>query len=159
MPKAKKTKARHRATSAETSRILAQVQRLCAERRLRLTAVRREVLLLLLRAPAPCKAYALLKRMAAHTAQPTAVYRALDFLLLHGFAHKIHSQNAYIACVHPQQAHGECHFLICRTCGGAQECCSHTTTHAIAQTARKNQFRNPSAVVEIFGECKLCTNR
>ena len=138
---------------------LSQVQALCAARRLRLTAPRREVLLLLLRSPAPCKAYALLEKMAAKNTQPTSVYRALDFLLQHGFAHKIHSQNAYIACHHPQHGHGECHFLICRHCGSAQECCSDATARAISQAARKNKFRQPSAVVEISAVCNRCASR
>jgi len=47
--------------------------------------------------------------------QPPVVYRALDFLVRNGLAHRIERLNAYTACAHPDHAHAPA-FLICRSC-------------------------------------------
>ena len=39
----------------------------------------------------------------------------LDFLVAHGFAHKIERLNAFVACLHPDDGHRPA-FLICRGC-------------------------------------------
>ena len=135
--------------------ILQQVEELCAERGLRLTRIRRELLELLLRTPKPSKAYTLLAQQTGSTRQPPAVYRALDFLQQNGFVHKIHSQNSYIACRHPRRAH-DCYFLICRHCGITRECCNEATTEIINELVQQNAFRKPKAFVEIFADCDKC---
>jgi Fur family zinc uptake transcriptional regulator len=40
-------------------------------------------------------------REAGFGSQPPVAYRALDFLVANGFAHKIERLNAFIACAHP----------------------------------------------------------
>lgn len=135
--------------------ILQQVRKLCVKRGLRLTQIRREVLELLLNSPKPVKAYTLLTQQKSGARQPTVIYRALDFLQQNGFAHKIHSQNSYIACHHPQQAH-DCYFLICRHCGITRECCNKNTTDVINQLVQQNAFKKPKAFVEIFADCNIC---
>ena len=54
-------------------------------------------------------------RDAGFGSQPPVAYRALDFLVANGFAHKIERLNAFIACAHPGAAHAPA-FLICRAC-------------------------------------------
>src|ERR1700755_1026355 len=48
----------------------------------------------------PIGAYELLDALepARGRVPPTTVYRALDFLLAHGFVHRIESKNAFVAC-------------------------------------------------------------
>lgn len=140
---------------ASQTTLINQVRALCAKRKLRFTETRRKVLTRLIKEKTPCKAYTLLQHMTATQTQPTSVYRALDFLLQHGFAHKIHSQNGYVACLHPQRAH-DCHFLICRHCRAVEECCSPTAARAIDGIVKKNAFQKPQAVLEIYGICKKC---
>ena len=144
--------------SLSNSEIIDAVQQLCARKKLRFTAVRNNVLRLLLAEKSPCKAYTLLARLQSNKTQPTAIYRALDFLLQHGFAHKIHSQNSYLACRHPRLQHN-CYFIICRHCGCVQECCNANATRAIAQTAKQNNFQAPQAFLEILADCKKCASR
>src|SRR3954453_12524056 len=72
----------------------------CAEDDQRLTPPRRRVLELLLQHGQPMKAYDLIAGFATGgpPAKPPTVYRALDFLEKQGFAHRIESLNAYVAC-------------------------------------------------------------
>lgn len=90
---------------------------------LRLTDMRRRVLCILLESHQAMGAYDILNRLVAEgePAQPPIVYRALGFLTEHGFAHKVESQNAYIACQYPAQAHNA-GLLICRKCKSVGEC-------------------------------------
>ena len=52
----------------------------------------------------------------AHALVLEHLYRALDFLERQGFAHKIKSLNAYVACRQGPDAHAAA-FLICDCCG------------------------------------------
>src|SRR6185312_12222126 len=101
-----------------------EVERECTSRGLRLTPLRREVLELVARARKPVKAYDLLESLRdSHAgAAPPTVYRALDFLLEHGFIHKLESINAFVYCQHPSEAH-QVPFLICDVCENATELC------------------------------------
>src|SRR4249919_4051210 len=93
------------------------VEAACAQRGLRLTPLRAQVLGLVADAGKPVKAYDLLDLMKSEggsTAPPT-VYRALDFLLDQGFIHRLASVNAFVDCHHPQVRHSV-PFLICDTC-------------------------------------------
>ena len=70
---------------------LARAQRICTLRGARLTAMRRRVLELILRADQPTKAYALLAELEQERGRlgPPTVYRALDFLLAHKLIHRV----------------------------------------------------------------------
>jgi Fur family transcriptional regulator, zinc uptake regulator len=63
-----------------------------------------------------------LRRLAAEGFgnQPPVAYRALEFLVEHGLAHRIQRLNAFTACMHPGEAHAPA-FLICRTCSTVAE--------------------------------------
>ena len=143
--------------SLSVEKNIQEVQKICREKKLRLTSPRLKVLKTLLQTKTPSKAYTLLGKMAVPNTQPAAVYRALDFLIEHGFAHKIHSLNSYIACRHPQCAH-DCYFLICRHCGSAQEYFGEATKQVIFQTACSKHYKDPQAVVEILANCNQCTH-
>src|SRR4051794_40353293 len=95
---------------------LAAAEETCLRRDQKLTAPRRRVLELLLEAGQPVKAYDLMAAFDAQApAKPPTVYRALEFLEREGFAHRIESLNAFVACEQPT-AEGEVHaaaFLIC----------------------------------------------
>src|ERR1700735_5809506 len=75
---------------------VAAVEHASEERGLRLTPLRKEVLELIAAAGKPVKAYDLLDHLRERhgNAAPPTVYRALDFLLEHGFIHKLESINA-----------------------------------------------------------------
>jgi Fur family zinc uptake transcriptional regulator len=83
---------------------LSEADTLCAQKGLRLTALRRRVLELVWQSHKPLGAYdilAVLSEQDGRRAAPPTVYRALDFLLENGLVHRISSLNAFVGCVHP----------------------------------------------------------
>ncbi len=74
-----------------TQELLAQAEKICAQRNVRLTPQRLEVLRLMSLQDGAISAYDLLDllREAEPQAKPPTVYRALDFLLEQGFVHKV----------------------------------------------------------------------
>ena len=84
------------------------------------------------------------------------MYRALDFLLEHGFIHKLSSINAYVGCHHPG---GEAHavpFLICDTCHSATELEDDSIVSALDAAARAVGFAPQAQTLEVHGVCANC---
>ena len=79
----------------------------CIKNNLNLTPIRKKVLELLLHEHRALGAYAILAmlREQGFSNQPPVAYRALDFLVEHGFAHKIEKLNAFVACSLPGANH------------------------------------------------------
>lgn len=136
---------------------LAAAEELCTAEGLRFTPVRRAALEILLHEHRAMGAYDLLQRLHAEGfgAQPPVAYRALDFLVAHGFAHKIERLNAFIACAHPGAAHSPA-FLICRLCDAVAEAQSAPARGALGEAARATGFRIERTVVEALGVCPAC---
>jgi Fur family zinc uptake transcriptional regulator len=133
----------------------------CAEEGLRLTPVRRKALELLLREHRALGAYAVLDllREAGFGSQPPVAYRALDFLVEHGFAHKIERLNAFVACTHPGQSHSPA-FMICRLCDAVAEAQSTAPAKgALGDAARAAGFQIERTVVEAEGVCPACAEK
>ncbi|MHA6203100.1 transcriptional repressor [Dyella soli] len=133
------------------------VEHASEERGLRLTPLRKEVLELVAAAGKPVKAYDLLDQLRERhgNAAPPTVYRALDFLLEHGFIHKLESINAFVSCHHPAEAH-QVPFLICDNCSSAQEVCDERVAELIEAQARAFGFRPQAQTLEVHGLCKNC---
>ncbi len=129
----------------------------CAERGLQLTPVRKRVLELLLDQHKALGAYELLDALRADGlgSQPPAVYRALEFLVGNGFAHKIERLNAFVACCIDETQHSPA-FLICRGCNAIAEAESDGLKTAIEDTASACGFVVEQRVVEIEGLCPQC---
>src|SRR6187549_2302651 len=89
-----------------TADALKHAEALCAQRSQRLTPTRRQVLEVLLSSHKPLGAYEIIDRAAKRGTRhaPITVYRALEFLIENGLAHRIESRNAYIACGHRHDA-------------------------------------------------------
>lgn len=137
--------------------MLAQAEAHCAALGLRLTPVRRRALEILLAEHRALGAYDLLGLLAAEGlgAQPPVAYRALDFLVKAGFAHKIEALNAYTACVQPGQQHAPA-FLICRKCKTVAEADTAPTAGRLGAAARAAGFVIEHTVVEATGLCPDC---
>lgn len=137
---------------------LANAEALCAEKGLRLTALRKRVFELVWQSHKPLGAYDILGVLSSEDgrrAAPPTVYRALDFLLENGLVHRIASLNAYVGCNHPGMAH-EGHFLICRDCHIAQELPHSTIDEAILKAAKQAGFSVERQTVEVLGLCASC---
>lgn len=137
---------------------LAIAEQQCAQRGVRLTALRKEVLLYILSSPMPIGAYDVLAKLTHHTqraAAPPTVYRALDFLLNQGLIHRLSSVNAYVPCCHPRAGH-QAVFLICQHCRQVQETSAHGVLNALADIAADGHFKALTSVIEISGICQQC---
>jgi Fur family zinc uptake transcriptional regulator len=136
---------------------LAEAERRCAADSVRLTPARRRVLEILLEEHRALGAYDVLARLKAEGlgAQPPAAYRALDFLVAQGLAHRIEAQNAYVACAHPGETHLPA-FLHCRGCGAVAEAKAETESDLLADAAAETGFTIESTIVEAEGLCPRC---
>ena len=137
---------------------LTEADALCAQKGLRLTALRRRVLELVWQSHKPLGAYdilAVLSEIDGRRAAPPTVYRALDFLLEHGLVHRISSLNAFVGCNHPGEMH-QGQFLICRQCHAAIELDQDDISAAIVHSAASVGFSVESQTVEIVGLCASC---
>jgi len=135
-----------------------EVERVCKARGLRLTPIRANALRLIAAADRPVKAYELLDLMKAthDAAAPPTVYRALEFLLEHGFIHKLASINAFVGCHHPG---GELHavpFLICDSCHSAVELEDAQIVESLDARARALGFVPQAQTLEVHGLCAVC---
>lgn len=83
------------------------------------------------------------------------VYRALADLATEGDADSLQQdgESLYRACT--TDAHH--HHLICRNCGRAVEIEADPVEQWAQDVAAANGFTNASHVVDIFGECAVCT--
>ena len=79
----------------------------------------------------------------------------LDFLLEHGFIHKLASINAFVACHHPSIEHSV-PFLICDSCQSAIELEDESIAENLNQKAKALGFKTRAQVLEVHGICKQC---
>lgn len=136
------------------SSAVAAVASECANAGIRLTPVRRRVLELLLEQHRAMGAYDILDilRQEGLGSQPPVAYRALEFLVSHGFAHRIERLNAFVACVCPDRDHAPA-FLICTGCSAVAEA---DQSNPLERAARETGFEIEAAVVEATGLCPTC---
>ena len=133
-----------------------EAEKRCADAGESLTPLRRRVLELLLDHHGPAKAYDLLPLLDGEkTAKPPTIYRALDFLVKMGFAHRIESLNAFVACDVGACARSTI-FLICEKCGGAEEFDAGHALIDLADAAKKDGFAINRTMIEASGICATC---
>ena len=143
--------------SRDIERALARVQQICAGRGVRLTPVRRRVLELILGAPQPIGAYALLAELQRERGKlgPPTIYRALDFLLAGKLIHKIESVSAYVACADVEHPH-ESQFMICDDCGATEEIRDQEIVDSLRRLGEGRGFAVARQVIEARGLCPAC---
>jgi Fur family zinc uptake transcriptional regulator len=138
--------------------VLSRAQAMVQERGLRLTPVRQRTLEILLEAHRALGAYEVLNRLAAEGFgnQPPVAYRALEFLVDQGLAHRIRRLNAFAACMHPGQVHAPA-FLICRQCNAVAEAQATPVRAALDAAAAQLGFAIDRSNIEALGLCPACT--
>jgi Fur family zinc uptake transcriptional regulator len=142
--------------SIETAKqILTDMEALCRARGARLTPIRRRVLEVLLGATKPLGAYDLVSQLGSggRRMAPITVYRALDFLIEQGLAHRLASRNAYIAS---SGSRGTTAFLICEACGEATEVNSPDVADTVVKILTEQGYQPRARVLEITGRCPHC---
>ena len=136
-----------------------EAEHYCQENGLNFTPVRRKVLEILLQKNTAIGAYEILDllREAGFKNQPPVAYRALEFLVQNGFAHKIEQLNSFIGCTHPGKDHSPA-FMICRNCDSVSEEEALTRNFSVSQIASKAGFTVEKAVIEARGLCHSCAD-
>jgi Fur family transcriptional regulator, zinc uptake regulator len=145
--------------SERASDALTSAEASCRARGARLTPMRRGVLETLYATHRPLGAYDIIEVLAERDGRrlaPITIYRALDFLLEQGFAHRLASRNAFIACPHGHAADDLVAFLICETCGGVDEMSSSGVAGAISDLLADEGFEPQLQILEISGRCAHC---
>lgn len=148
------------ASHASIAERLARADAFAAEHGLAWTPLRRQVYERVLAAQRPIGAYDLLAELEPQRGRvpPTTVYRALDFLVEHGFIHRIESKNAFFACCEIGVPH-EGQFLICEACGETVEIPGGDLAKQLSASAPAHGFEVHHQVVELSGLCGHCKTR
>jgi Fur family zinc uptake transcriptional regulator len=136
---------------------LARADAVLAARNQRLTPVRRQTLEILLSEHRALGAYEVLDKLAAagFGKQPPVAYRALEFLVDQGLAHKVRRLNAFAACMHPETDHAPM-FLICRGCNALAETAAAPVRAALETAAAAVGFAVERTSIEALGLCPKC---
>ena len=150
--------------SSATRAALARAETQCAIAGQRLTALRRDVLGVILEAAAPVGAYEILDRLRASRggAAPPSVYRALEFLSAQGLVHRVERLAAFVPCVADSAPEAHAHaaqFLICRDCGRTIELADSALSAALAAAAARRGFAIAAVTIEAEGRCQACAER
>jgi len=137
---------------------LTRAEEACEESGRRLTPLRRRVLAALAESHAPLGAYEIVDRLkqSGDSAPAMSVYRALDFLVSEGLAHRIESRNAFLACNRGHDTEGVVVFLLCERCGTVAEVTSGAVGRDLARAASAVGFETSTPVLEIKGLCESC---
>lgn len=148
------------ALSKQNEAIMVKAKAYCDSQGARLTPLRERVYEILLSKESAIGAYDLLDelRKTEDNAKPPTVYRALDFFLDLGLAHKVESTNSFKACHHFGCSH-PVQFLICDTCGDVQEIQSAGVKETLEAQADQNSFVIVRQTIEAHGVCHRCQNK
>ncbi|MCK0143209.1 Fur family transcriptional regulator [Aliiroseovarius sp. F20344] len=136
---------------------LLRAEEICREAGARLTPVRRRALEILLEEHRALGAYDVLERLAADGfgSQPPVAYRALEFLVDQGLAHRIRRLNAFAACTTLECDHAPA-FFICKSCKAVAETPADTLRAQIDKAGAALGFVVERANVEALGLCPSC---
>jgi Fur family transcriptional regulator, zinc uptake regulator len=138
---------------------ISRAEKRCARVGVRLTPIRKQVLAALLSQHRPMGAYDLaahIKTDHGRKLAPISIYRALDFLMEQGLAHRLNSINAYSACLHDHAPGAVIAFMICETCGGVDEGTDAALVDALQASSSKLGFTAQKTMIELSGRCEHC---
>ena len=136
------------------------IEEYCKAKNLKLTPVRQKVFELLLKEKSGLGAYRILDmlRVAGFNSQPPVAYRALDFLVEHGFVHKIESQNSFVACSDPGEHHSPI-FMICKKCDSVSEAPVSLPASDLSEALMATGFQVEQTIIEAEGVCSTCADK
>ena len=136
------------------------IEEYCKANNLKLTPVRQKVFQLLLKETSGLGAYRILDllRGAGFNSQPPVAYRALDFLVEHGFVHKIESQNSFVACSDPGAHHSPI-FMICKKCDSVSEAPVSASASDLSEALMATGFQVEQTIIEAEGVCSTCADK
>jgi len=144
-------------TADNERHLLGLAEGVCARLKVAFTPIRREVFTLLCRHDRPVGAYELLDELKTSrpNAAPVTVYRALEFLLGAGLAHRVNALNAFTACRGRELPHSGL-MLICSKCSHVIEVEDRKVESSIQRSAADLAFATGDKLVEVVGTCSDC---
>ena len=141
---------------------MARAEAACRCSGARLTPIRRRVLQTLQATRGSLGAYEIADALAdgeGRRLAPITIYRALEFLIAQGLAHRLASRNAFIACAHGHRPEELVAFLICEGCGEVDERTAPGLTGALSQLLGSARFDPHLKLLEVPGRCARCSTR
>ncbi|GLX82404.1 Fur family transcriptional regulator [Thalassotalea eurytherma] len=143
--------------------ILDHADSCCRKNQVRLTAIRRNVLSLMLSEDKALSAYEIIsifKEKFHKTLTPMTAYRTLEFLEEYQLVHRLKTANKYVACAHigSECSHDLPHFYICQQCLKVDEIntASHLKLEALNVEAKQKGYQLESPQIELSGICNKC---
>ncbi|PMH42380.1 transcriptional repressor [Vibrio sp. 10N.286.49.B3] len=138
-----------------------QIEKICANRGVRLTPQRKRVFELISANSKSSSAYDLLEQLkqSEPQAKPPTVYRALEFLLAQGFIHRVESTNSFISCCSCNAHQHFSQLLVCDQCGDVTELQNEALISLLATNAQEHGFQIMNHVIESHGTCHACTQK
>lgn len=143
----------------------------CRENGAQITALREQVLDIVLRQTGVIKAYTVLSLMQQQSETPVApptAYRTLDFWAEQGVLHKVAAVNGYVLCSHAQHEcssrcgetagaeHHSAFILVCTECGQVDEQTLSKEWRALQKGVAASGFRLAEEHLVLTGICKQC---
>lgn len=149
--------------SPDIANKLSEAATLCESRGKRLTAIRAQVLGLMLQNERSLKAYELLEHMQSihPSSKPATVYRALEFLEEEGFIHRLDAINGWTACQHiHEEAHTHHDLLaVCTECGAVREISAPQINQQLHDLLAQEGFSQNAPQTEIRATCTNCQKK
>lgn len=129
----------------------------CASNSLRITPPRLSAFKIVQSTKKPITAYDVLERMGKDikNPKPPTAYRALDFLIQNGFAHRIESLNAYVPC-NSDHKHKGSQFMLCDSCGQVEEIHLCDLPETLKEKLSSQGFCMEYWNIEAHGKCAKC---
>ena len=123
----------------------------------RITSPREYVMEIVAAADQPMTAYDVLHALGEklNEPKPPTAYRALEFLVQHGFLHRIESLNAYVSCGEDHKHKGS-QFIICDDCGKVEEVHLCHVPEGLTKQASGKGFTLSHWNAELHGKCGEC---
>jgi Fur family transcriptional regulator, zinc uptake regulator len=107
----------------------------------------------------PLTAYQILERVRPLGLNgPPTVYRALEMLQQEGRVHRLQSINAFAVCHRNRDDQKGASFMICSTCGVADEIHDTRLETILAEWKTRAQFSTDCQTVELLGTCGKCSD-
>ena len=142
---------------SDIAKLVKQVEVFCKEKGIRFTDSRQHVLEIIAGASKPMGAYDILGELGRYidNPKPPTAYRAIEFLMEHGFIHRIESLNAFVLCDMDHRHNGS-QFLVCDSCGKVIEAHLCHLPSDLAQRVEAEGFQLAKWDAELHGICKDC---